>query len=76
MTISFLHIMLHNSFKFLSSVFRKHDALGPSLENLQTTELNIQIENKRPDGMPQVSYFSILKHMHMCIRLWFHWVCV
>lgn len=54
-TISFLHELLINTFKDLSSVFQSHTDLGPTFETMkENLETDMELESQRPTGKLEV----------------------
>lgn len=59
MTICMLGKILHNTFVKLSYVFKVHDELGPTIQDLETSNfVDNPVEKVRGQGMPQLPLFK------------------
>lgn len=59
MCISMLHMLIWNSITYLRDTFQKHYDCMPSEEKLDGTEIDIILEDPRPNGEPKVPYYNV-----------------
>lgn len=55
MTITFLHELFCDAFGKIAVLMAAHDSCKPTEEQLQSGEVDVQVEVDRPTGTPQVS---------------------